>query len=296
MQVKKNDRRGSYNEVDKMIKRPLVRYHGSKWSIAPWIISFISKHRTYVEPYGGGAAVLLRKPRSHEEIYNEIDGDIVNLFKVARDYGPKLKDLLELTPFSKEEYLQAYKPAEGQIERARRTVIRAFMGRANTGATGNISNEGTVATGFRASTPNCGKTAAKVWTSYPDALDALIERLKGVVIENKNALDVIDHHDSEETLFYVDPPYLFSTRDAGNDYRYEMTDQEHIELAKKLHEVKGMIIISGYHSELYDELYKDWTMRQKITYSDGDKSKKRTEVLWMKGINIENDLFGEDRL
>jgi DNA adenine methylase len=273
------------------VTRPLVRYHGSKWVVAPWIINFLPKHRVYVEPYGGGAAVLLRKARSHEEVYNDLDSDIVNLFRVTRDNGEKLKALLQYTPFSREEYLQAYKPTDDPIEQARRTVIRAFMGRANTGATGKISDNGSITTGFRASSHGCGKTAAKVWASFPEALDGLIERLKGVVIENKEALKVIDLHDSADTLFYVDPPYPFSARDSGIDYRYEMSDQDHVELAEKLNNVKGMVIVSGYHSDLYNELYKNWFVKEKKTYSDGNKSISRTEVLWMKGFNIENDLF-----
>jgi DNA adenine methylase len=275
-----------------MITRPLVRYHGSKWAIAPWIISFIPQHLTYVEPYGGGAAILLRKNRSHEEIYNDLDSDIVNLFKVTRDNGEELKRRLEYTPYSKEEYIQAYKPTTDPIEQARRTVIRAFMGRANTGATGNNFDTEKTITGFRGRTPYCGKTSAKVWASYSESFNALIERLKGVVIENRNALEIIDLYDTERTLFYIDPPYLFSTRDAGTDYRYEMTDQEHIELAKRLNTLKGLVIVSGYHSDLYNDLYKDWIVREKKTYSDGDKKIPRTEVLWIKGFNIENELFG----
>jgi DNA adenine methylase len=276
------------------VKRPLVRYHGSKWSIAPWIISYIPKHRTYVEPYGGGAAILLRKSRVHEEIYNDLDGDIVNLFRVARDNGEELKRLIELTPFSREEYLQAYKPTDDPIEQARRTVIRGFMGRASTGATGEISDTGRTATGFRARTTGSGKTSAKVWDSYPESLQAVIKRLKGIVIENKNALEVIDRHDSPQTFFYVDPPYLFSVRDAGTDYRYELTNQEHITLAERLNRVKGSVIVSRYHSDLYNELYKGWTVREKMTYSGGDKTVPRIEVLWMKGSNADIELFGGD--
>jgi len=282
------------NELNENIKRPLVRFHGSKWLIAPWVISFIPKHRVYVEPYGGGAAVLLRKARSHEEIYNDLDGDVVNLFRVTRDNGEALKRILEYTPYSRDEYIQAYKPTDNPIEQARRTIIRAFMGRANTGATGSISENGSVTTGFRANSRNCGKTTAKIWASYPEAFNTIIDRLKGVVIENRDALEIINKHDSDETLFYIDPPYVFSTRDTGTDYRYEMTDQEHIDLAKKLHSVKGAVILSGYHSDLYNDLYNDWIVKEKMTYSDGDKTNKRTEVLWMKNIDI--DLFGGEFL
>jgi DNA adenine methylase len=209
---------------------------------------------------------------------------------VARDSGEELKRKLEYTPYSKVEYIQAYKPTDDPIEQARRTVIRSFMGRANTGAAGNSLDGEKTITGFRGRTPYCGKTSAKVWASYPEAFDALIARLKGVVIENRNAIEIIDLYDTEQTFFYIDPPYLFSVRDAGTDYRYEMTDEQHIELAKKLNEVKGMVIVSGYHSELYNDLYQGWKVQQKITYSDGDKTIPRTEVLWMKGIE-QPDLF-----
>jgi DNA adenine methylase len=237
---------------------------------------------------------LLRKSRSHEEIYNDLDGDIVNLFIIARDRGEELKRLLELTPFSRDEYIQAYKPTDDPMEQARRTVIRAFMGRSSTGATGEISENGSIATGFRANSNGCGKTSAKVWASYPESFQALIARLRGVVIENRDALEVIDQHDTDQTFFYVDPPYVFSTRDAGTDYRHEMTDQEHIDLANKLKTVKGAVIVSGYHSDLYKDLYKGWKVREKMTYSDGNKENPRTEVLWMKGINIETELFEGD--
>jgi DNA adenine methylase len=254
--------------------------------IAPWIISFIPKHLTYVEPYGGGASVLLRKGRSHEEIYNDLDSDIVNLFRVARDNGEELKHMIDYTPYSRDEYLLSYKPTNYPIEQARRTIVRSFMGRSPIGATGKISQEGNLATGFRSSSQGCGKTPAKVWASYADAFKGVIERLKGVVIENREALDVIDQHDSESTFFYIDPPYLFSTRDAGTDYRFEMTDEEHISLAKKLHEIKGSVIVSGYHSDLYNDLYHGWLVKEKATYSDSAKSKSRIEVLWMKGIEM----------
>jgi DNA adenine methylase len=274
------------------VKRPLVRYHGSKWTIAPWIISFIPKHRVYVEPYGGGASVLLRKARSHEEIYNDLDSDIVNLFKVTRDSGEKLSELLKLTPFSREEYEQSYLPTDDPVERARRTVIRAYMGRASTGATGDLSENGKTATGFRSNSSKAGKTAAQVWGNYESALQGVIERLQGVVIENRNALEVIKQQDSKDTFFYVDPPYLPSVRDAGKDYRHEMSEKDHAELAAVLNEVEGAVIVSGYHSDLYDDLYSGWTRREKGTFADG--ALPRIEVLWMRGFPIETELFGDD--
>jgi DNA adenine methylase len=275
------------------VKRPLIRYHGSKWRIAPWILSFIPTHKIYVELFGGGASVLLRKPRSYSELYNDLDGEIINLFRVARDHGNKLAERLYLTPYSREEFVLAYEPSDDPIEQARRTVARSFMGFSSSAATqGKSSKGGKPLTGFRSNTNRAGTTAAHDWSHYPDALKAIIERLRGVVIENRNALDIIPVHDTEKTVFYADPPYLSSVRDYGTDYRYEMTEENHIRLAEKLNRVKGAVLVSGYHSDLYDDLYKGWTRREKNTYADG--ALPRTEVLWMKSVNTVMELFNED--
>jgi DNA adenine methylase len=273
-----------------MIKRTLLRYHGGKWRIAPWIISHIPSHKIYVELFGGGGSVLLRKPRSYSELYNDLDGEIVNLFRVVRDRGNELREKLVFTPYSREEFILAYDPSDDPLEQARRTVSRAFMGFASGAATQGKSTKGrNPLTGFRSNTNKSGTTTAHDWMHYPDVLPAIIERLRGVVLENRNALDIIKIHDTEKTVFYADLPYLPSVRDYGTDYKYEMTEEEHIQLAEKLNQVKGAVLISGYHSDLYNELYKGWVCREKNTYADG--TSPRTEVLWMK--NIDPDLFSE---
>jgi DNA adenine methylase len=266
------------------VKRSMLRYHGGKWRIAPWIISYIPAHRIYVELFGGGGSILLRKPRSYSELYNDLDGEIVNLFRVARDRGDELREKLALTPYSREEFILAYKPSDDPLEQARKTVVRAFMGFGSSAATeGKSSKGGNPLTGFRSNTNRSGTTPAHDWAHYPDALTGIIGRLRGVVLENRNALGIIKFHDTENTVFYADPPYLPSVRDYGTDYRYEMTEEDHIRLAEQLNQVKGAVLISGYHSDLYNELYKGWVRREKNTYADG--AKPRTEVLWMKGID-----------
>jgi DNA adenine methylase len=266
-----------------IVKRPILRYHGGKWRITPWIISYIPVHKIYVELFGGGGSVLLRKPRSYSELYNDLDGEIVNLFRIARDRGDELREKLVLTPFSREEFILAYEPSDDPLEQARRTVARSYMGFGSSAATEGKSIKGNnPLTGFRSNTKRIGGTHAGDWMNYPDALVGIIERLQGVTIENKNALDIIPTHDSNETVFYADPPYLPSVRDYGNDYRYEMREEDHIQLAEKLNHVKGAVLISGYHSDLDDDLYKGWMRREKNTYADG--SHPRTEVLWMKGV------------
>jgi DNA adenine methylase len=247
--------------------------------LAPWIISHFPDHRIYVEPFGGGGSVLLRKPRSYAEIYNDLDDEVVNLFTVARDHGSDLLRDLELTPFSRKEFLLSYEHSNNNIERARRMIVRCFMGFG--------SNAHTTKTGFRSNSNKSGTTPAHDWKNYPMGFSQIIERLRGVVIENRDAKQVMSAHDSDNTLHYVDPPYVSSTRDKGNDYNFEMTDQDHIDLAKFLSTLQGGVIVSGYPSSLYNEIYSEWERIDKDSFADG--AKKRIECLWLK--NIKKSLF-----
>ncbi|MES2367665.1 MAG: DNA adenine methylase [Pseudomonadota bacterium] len=269
-------------------KRPILRYHGGKWMLAPWIISHFPEHRTYVEPFAGGASVLLRKPRSFAEVYNDLDSEIVQIFKVARDDGERLARALELTPFSRTEFQESYHPTTDAVESCRRTIIRSFMGFGSDGV------HSTHRTGFRGKSQRSGTTPAHDWANYPDAFRSIICRLQGVVLENKPALEVIAGYDTAETLFYVDPPYVHSTRkrvDKARGYRHEMTDEDHIKLSEALKSVSGKVIVSGYPSPLYDEIFKDWQRVEKTgAFCDG--AKQRTEVLWMSpNVNLEASLF-----
>ncbi len=258
-------------------RRPLLRYFGGKWRLAPWVISFFPEHRIYVEPFGGAASVLLRKPRSYGEVYNDLDGEVVNLFRVARERGAELERALRLTPFSRDEYYAAMARSKNPLESARRLVVRSFMGFSS-----DSFNEKR-RSGFRYNCNRAGTTPAHDWKNYPDAYAALIERLQGVVIENRPAIAVMAVHDDPATLFYVDPPYPHSTRSSLTDcsgvYRHEMTDGQHRELAAFLHELKGMVIISGYDCALYRELYGDW--RKATTAARANGNVRRTECLWL---------------
>lgn len=248
--------------------------------IAPKIIEHFPDHHVYVEPFGGAASVMLQKARAHSEVYNDLDGEVVNLFRVVRTAGSELVAALELTPFAREEFRLSYEPCDDPVEQARRTVVRSFMGFG--------SNSHVVKTGFRANSSGSGRAPARDWQNYPEQLVMTIERLRGVCIENRPAIDVMAHHDGDDTLHYVDPPYVHASRGAGADghhrgYRHEMTDEQHRELAEFLGTVRGMVVLSGYHSELYDELYADWTRVEFAALADG--AKERTEVLWLKNIS-----------
>lgn len=275
------------------VDRLLIRHHGGKWMLAPWILQQFPPHRTYVEPYGGGASVLLRKERSYSEIYNDLDGEIVNLFRIVRDQGEELLRLLELTPFARGEFLEAWHPSANPVEQARRTLIRSFMGFGSAATTlgrapKDAGRGGLAKTGFRANSSRSGTTPAHDWRNYPGTFGQIIERLRGVVIENKPALEVIAQHDSPDTLTYCDPPYVAETRDAGGDYAFEMNDADHRELAAFLKTLRGGVIVSGYACDLYDlELYAGWDRIEKASLADG--ARPRTEVLWMR--NCEHGLF-----
>ena len=266
--------------------RPALRWHGGKWLLAPWIISHFPKHQVYVEPFGGAMSVLIRKPVSYAEIYNDLDKAVVNFFRVLR--SARAQDLIEalrLTPFAREEFVEAYAESDDPVEQARRLVIRSFMGFG--------SNGHNRATGFRANSNRSGTTPAHDWANYPDALAAIIGRLRGVTIENRDAIAVMQQHDSDRTLHYVDPPYVLGTRDKGNDYRFELSDADHRALADSLNKLTGMVVLSGYRCDLYDDLYRDWRRADRKAHADG--ARDRVESLWFKPGSYEPQaqIFGE---
>lgn len=253
--------------------RPVLRWHGGKWILAPWIISHFPAHKVYVEPFGGAASVLMRKPRSYAEIYNDLDDEVVNLFRVLRsDRANDLIDALKLTPFAASEFAAAYEATDCDFERARRVVVRSFQGFGSNGVHQK--------TGFRSNSNRSGTTPARDWVNYPDALSAIVERLRGVCILSRDAKEVMAAHDAPTTLHYVDPPYVMATRaDQKDDYAHELTDSDHAELLSFLCTLKGRVVLSGYPHESYDDALPGWRRVSRGALADG--AKKRTEVLWM---------------
>ena len=255
------------------ISRPVLRWHGGKWKLAPKLVAMFPPHRVYVEPFGGAASVLLRKPKSYAEVYNDLDDDVVNLFRVLRsDDADRLVNLLRLTPFASSEFFAAYVQTEDPIERARRLVIRSFQGFGSNGVHKK--------TGFRSNINRSGTTPSHDWANYPDALSAIVQRLSGVCILNRDAKEVMVAHDGPETLHYVDPPYMMGTRrDTAADYAHELTDAQHIELLGFLRGLRGKVVLSGYHSDTYQNLLADWSRVDIAALADG--ASKRTECVWM---------------
>lgn len=264
--------------------RPVLRWHGGKWKLAPWILQHLPPHRIYVEPYGGAASVLLRKPRSYAEVYNDLDEEVVNLFRVLREpvHAARLIELLRLTPFARAEWKLSFEETGDQVERARRLIVRASF----SGGTRGILDLDAVNAGFNGGTARCradnpNRTHAWDWQSYPAPLVAVVTRLDGVIIEQRLALEILAANDGAETLFYVDPPYLPVTRGerSGRCYHHELTAYDHAALLAFLQALAGMVVLSGYPSALYDDALTGW--RRVTTKAHADGARERTEVLWI---------------
>jgi DNA adenine methylase len=216
----------------------------------------------------------MRKPRAYAEIYNDLDDDVVNLFQVLRSKSAEvLIEQLRLTPFSRLEFNGAYLRSDCPIERSRHLIIRAFMGFGSNGHNSRIK------TGFRANSNRAGTTPAHDWINYPDCLGAIVQRLKGVTIEHRDAVDVMSQHDGYETLHYVDPPYVPETRNPGHDYNHELTDQDHLDLLAFLKTLEGMVVLSGYPNKMYDKSLNGWKRIERKALADG--ARERIEVLWI---------------
>lgn len=255
----------------------VIKYPGSKWGLAKWIISFFPRHHSYLEPFFGSGAVLFNKPRSNIETVNDLDGNVVNLFECIREDPEKLARMIYFTPYSREVYESAYiLQPKGRYERAMNFCIRLQMGH-----------------GFRTNGEKVGwKTdvqgrerayAAKDWCSLPDRLLQAAERLRGVQIENRPAVELIRRFDYPNVLIYADPPYMLDTRH-GKQYCCEMEDRDHEELLEVLLEHQGPVILSGYDSPLYNDRLKGWHREETVSYTQVRSKKK--EILWM---NFEAD-------
>jgi DNA adenine methylase len=268
--------------------RPVLRWHGGKWRLAPWIISYFPEHRIYVEPFGGAGSVLLRKERSYAEVYNDLDEEVVNLFRVLRDeaQAARLIELLRLTPFARPEFEASYDPTDDQVERARRLIIRSYMG-FGSNAHACVAS-GASSTGFRSDSNRSGTTPSHDWAKYPEALRLIVRRLAGVVIERWPARKLLERYGSRgDVLLYLDPPYLPETRSTSHvrgggmrgHYTHELSEAAHRELLAYIQALTAMVVLSGYPSALYDDALKDWRRVETKALADG--ARERTEVLWI---------------
>jgi len=261
------------------VKRSALRYFGGKWALAPWIIENMPEHRVYVEPFGGAASVLLRKPRSKVEVYNDLDEEIVGLFRILQspDKCRELVRLLKRTPYARREFELAFKATDDPLIRAQRAIIRAYMSFHHTALF--LPGKKTFADARHRRGGHC---KAFEWRTYPRHLAHVCRRLRCVVIECRDALDVIRAQDTPDALMFVDPPYVHATRDKAARYRHELDDTQHVELLTLLKGCKSKVLISGYASALYDDLLTGWQRLTRKHYAASACTETRTEVLWIK--------------
>lgn len=254
----------------------ILKYPGGKWRIADWIISYFPEHKVYCEPFFGSGAVFFNKQPCYIETINDMNGDIVNLFRVCRDYPEELAKAINLTPFARDEFISCNTPSDNPIEQARRTMVRYHQ---SFGISNSSKNS------WRNVQTYGGPRCATMWNCLPDTIMNCCERLKNAQIENTDALTLIERYDNENILIYLDPPYLQSLR-KRNMYKCEMSDEQHIEMLRLIKKSKSKIILSGYDNDLYNSELFNWVTVEKETIAQ--MGLHRTEKLWM---NFELNLF-----
>lgn len=247
----------------------ILKYPGGKWRIANWIISHFPEHKVYLEPFFGSGACFFNKSPAYIETINDLDGDIVNLFTVCREYPAELARLINLTPFARDEFLNCYERSDNPIEQARRTLVRYHQ---SFGTSNSSKNS------WRNVQTYGGPRCATMWNCLPQIISDISYRLKEAQIENTNALTLIARYNDKDTLIYCDPPYLRNLR-KKDMYAVEMEDAEHIRLLELLKKSKSKIVLSGYDSDLYNQELKDWFTAEKQTTAQ--MGLHRTEKLWM---------------
>lgn len=250
----------------------IAKYPGSKWSIADWIISFFPEHHSYLEPFFGSGAVLFNKPRSNIETVNDLDGNVINLFEWIKSDPERMAHEIYYTPYARQVYDDSFvAEPEDSFDRAVNFYIRLNMGH-----------------GFRTNGEKVGwkndvqgrerAYAASGWCRLTEKIMQAAERLRGVQIENRPAVDLMERFNYPNVLIYLDPPYVLSVR-SGKQYRYEMDNKGHEELLGTILKHKGQVLISGYESDLYNEMLHGWYREVTTCYSQVCSKKK--EVLWM---------------
>lgn len=246
----------------------ILKYPGGKWRIAEWIISFFPQHKVYCEPFFGSGAVFFKKSPAYIETINDINGDIVNLFRVCRENPIELSEIIALTPFAREEFCNCYERSENPIEQARRTLVRYHQSFGTTNSCKKSWRNVQVAGGPRTAT---------MWGYLPETILKVCTRLKDAQIENIDALTLIERYDDQDTLLYLDPPYPLSLR-KRNIYQNELSDEYHVKLLQLIKRSKSKIVISSYDNDLYNDMLEDWDTAERETFAQ--MGLKRVEKIW----------------
>lgn len=256
------------------LKSP-IQYFGAKQQIAEKIVELMPAHQGYVEPYAGSLSVLLAKPPAKIEVVNDLDHRLMTFWRVLRERPEELLHAAELTPHSRAELDRAAALDDDidELEMARQVWVLLTQGRSRT----------MKRTGWRFYADPNGTSASFGLTymnAYRSRLGPAFDRLRSVSLECRPALEVIEQYGAfEDNLLYVDPPYVHASR-RGARYSHEMTDADHRELAEALHAVRGPVLLSGYASDLYAELYQGWHQVHLSARSDNALKRDVVEVVW----------------
>jgi DNA adenine methylase len=272
------------NTYKRVRRRQIVfGWYGGKFSHLDWLLPLLPNCHHYCEPFAGSGAVLINRSPSLVETYNDIDGEVVNFFRVLRDHHEQLIRAISLTPFSREEYYQAIygspeREKDNAIERARHFYIKARQTRTGLAQTASLGRWANCKDTSRAGMSG----VVSRWLGGVGALDEIAQRLIRVQIENRPAVDIIKLYDSQNTLFYCDPPYLHATRGDAKAYGFEMDESQHREFASAVNQCKGMVAVSGYDHPLMDDLFKKdkWFKTFGVNKTIHSTKGTRTEVLW----------------
>jgi len=282
-----NSRRIMRKTPERRKKMIAFGWYGGKYSHLDFILPNLPEDAThFCDVFGGSAAILINRKPAPVETYNDIDSELVNFFEILRTQGDELIKSISLTPFSREELIQACIPQQNlpKLERARRFYVRARQTRTGLAQT---SSEGRWAHCVLTSRAGMAGAVSR-WLGAIEDLPEIVQRLLRVQIENSPALELIERYDTSETLFYLDPPYVHESRSDTKAYGFEMTDTEHFELASMLSQIKGRAVISGYRTKLYDKLYKNWIRIDADEKTCNSSKGKRVESLWL-NFNLVNN-------
>jgi DNA adenine methylase len=240
-----------------------------------------ARHVHYAEPYFGSGGVFFNKQSSAHEVINDLDGRVMQLCRVVRTRGLELARAIKLTPYARAEYYESYSATGDELEDARRFMVRCWMAH---------GFKPYCRTGWRHNGSKSLQPITTLWNDLPARIEAVIDRLKNAEIESVPALAIVERYKTADTLLYLDPPYVLSTRRHKNLYAHEMTDADHMTLLDAIDEHPGPVVLSGYHSQLYDERLAHWHTREKTV--SAEKGQSRTEVLWLNQTCIDRLGFG----
>jgi len=251
---------------------PVLKWPGSKWNVVGWIRQYLPPHDLYLETHFGSGALLFSKPPCNWEWVNDVDGNVVRLFRLLRDQPEALVRAITLTPYAREEWRQA-REATGpldDVERTRRFLVRHWQSLHYT-------------TGGWRVTRKSNAVAASVWTGLPERLVVAAQRLRGVHIECRPDVEILSRYRDPAVLVYADPPYCRETR-GGDWYCHEMGESDHKALLDALRGHLGPVLLSGYANALYEETLRGWEVR--YHRARAVTAEARTECLWLNPVAV----------